>query len=136
MQKRINKIVMAVALVAMTGCSSGFRDTFGMRRNAPDEFKVVSNAPLALPPEFTLRPPTPGAKRPQELDLDKQAKDVLLGGVASNSTHGVSQGESIFLQKADVQNADSEIKKILNQEISKPSTNDAVIVMFDKLSKK
>ena len=32
----------------------------------PDEFAVESRAPLTVPPDFDLRPPEPGAPRPQE----------------------------------------------------------------------
>ena len=35
-----------------------------MSKRAPDEFAVVRRAPLIVPPDFDLRPPDPGAPRP------------------------------------------------------------------------
>jgi Protein of unknown function (DUF3035) len=43
----------------------------------PDEFAVESRAPLTIPPEFNLRPPEPGAPRPQEESTEKQAQQII-----------------------------------------------------------
>ena len=58
----------SVGLVALTlgGCSnamSQLSDEFGLgRSNGPDEFAVATRAPLSMPPDFSLRPPQPGAR--------------------------------------------------------------------------
>ncbi len=114
--KSIEKTTMLATLLIVVACSGGFRDAVGLRRSAPDEFKVVSNAPLATPPEFTLRPPVPGAKRPQELDIEQQAKDILLDKSTRNKDSGESKGESAFLKRADIQRANPDIKNVLTQE--------------------
>ena len=54
--------------LGVSGCEST-RETFGLNKQAPDEFQVVSRAPLSLPPDFTLRVPEPGASRPQHQAL-------------------------------------------------------------------
>jgi hypothetical protein len=43
----------------------------------PDEFEVVQRAPLTIPPDFDLRPPKPGSPRPQEVSVDKLAREDL-----------------------------------------------------------
>jgi len=48
-----------------------------MERVSPDEFAVESRAPLTIPPEFELRPPQPGAPRPQEATAADQARKVI-----------------------------------------------------------
>lgn len=78
----------ALALLALPGCG-GMKKTFGMAKDAPDEFAVTKQAPLAVPPDFNLRPPRPGAPRPQELDSQGQAMDALFGpGVSAPKTPG------------------------------------------------
>jgi hypothetical protein len=62
--------------VLLTGCS-GFRQALGMDRVGPDEFAVESRAPLTVPPEFDLRPPQPGAPRPQEVTAAERARKVI-----------------------------------------------------------
>jgi hypothetical protein len=53
------------SVMALTGCSD-LRQLVGLDRVGPDEFTVESRAPLTIPPDFNLRPPQPGAARPQE----------------------------------------------------------------------
>ena len=53
---------------------------FGGGKNSPDEFIIVKKAPLAMPPEFNLRPPKPGEPRPQELGTTAQAIAALFPG--------------------------------------------------------
>ena len=48
-----------------------------MDQVGPDEFAVESRAPLTIPPEFALRPPQPGAPRPQEITAAERAKRVI-----------------------------------------------------------
>ncbi|MBK5955442.1 hypothetical protein CCR92_15760, partial [Rhodospirillum rubrum] len=48
-----------LAPLALSGCSNA-KKSLGLDRQPPDEFKVVTRAPLAMPPDFNLRPPQPG----------------------------------------------------------------------------
>src|SRR5215831_9885544 len=66
---------VATAL-ALAGCSD-FKQAVGLEPTMPDEFAVESNPPLVVPPDFDLRPPAPGAPRPQELSMAKQAEQVI-----------------------------------------------------------
>jgi len=54
-----------VGLLGMTGCE-GIKEQLGLNKKAPDEFTVITKAPLVMPPDFTLRPPRPGAEPTQE----------------------------------------------------------------------
>ena len=49
-----------ISFLALSGCSDA-KEQLGLTRSAPDEFAVVKRAPLAMPPDYTLRPPRPGA---------------------------------------------------------------------------
>ena len=66
---------LAVTL-ALAGCSD-FKQAVGLEPTMPDEFAVESNPPLVIPPGFDLRPPTPGAPRPQDVSMTKQAEQVI-----------------------------------------------------------
>ena len=48
-----------------------------MSGRRPDEFAVESRAPLTIPPDFDLRPPAPGATRPQEVSAASKAKTAI-----------------------------------------------------------
>lgn len=69
----------AVTLLSLTGCGGDeLSRTFGLTRDAPDEFQVTTRAPLSMPPNFSIRPPDPGARRPQELSTRQQAEAALV----------------------------------------------------------
>ncbi|HKS87916.1 MAG TPA: DUF3035 domain-containing protein [Stellaceae bacterium] len=63
-------------VLLLPGCSD-FRQILGMDRTGPDEFAVESRAPLTVPPDFDLRPPQPGAARPQEVTAADKAKRAI-----------------------------------------------------------
>ncbi|HEY7799298.1 MAG TPA: DUF3035 domain-containing protein [Hyphomonadaceae bacterium] len=100
--KRIETLgVAAVALAALgaTACSSGPR--------TPDEFRVVRKAPLTVPPEYNLRPPTPGSARPQELAPDQQARVAVFG---SDIGRDASEGEKAFIAAAGADATDRSVR--------------------------
>jgi hypothetical protein len=66
----------AVLAVGLGGCE-GIRDSLGIGKHPPDEFQVVSRAPLSMPPDFNLRPPQPGVPRPQEGTPRDQAQNAI-----------------------------------------------------------
>jgi hypothetical protein len=64
----------------LTGCGRGtVQDALGMGKRSPDEFAVVSRAPLILPPDYGLRPPRPGESRPGVDTPSEQARASLVG---------------------------------------------------------
>lgn len=54
-------------------------------RARPDEFAVQRQAPLVVPPDFSLTPPNPGAPRPQDARSSQEALEALFGGPAPRS---------------------------------------------------
>lgn len=71
--------VLAVTLaLAGAGCEAT-KEQLGLTKQAPDEFTVVTKAPLVIPPDFTLRPPQPGARRPQEPAPSTTARAAIVG---------------------------------------------------------
>ena len=87
------RLAAAVGL-ALAGCGS-ISNSLGLDPQAPDEFTVVSKAPLILPPNFTLRPPTPGAPRPQEILAQQQALAALLPPPADGG-NGAGAGPALL----------------------------------------
>ena len=72
----VRLVLVASAVLALTACE-GVKKQFGLAKQSPDEFRVVARAPLSLPPDFTLRPPEPGAVRPQEWTTAQQARKAI-----------------------------------------------------------
>ncbi len=138
--------VLAVGLPLATGGCTSVKQTLGLTKQSPDEFKVVSRAPLSMPPDYNLRPPTPGAPRPQEgTPRDQAAASVFqysnTGGVAPDAIPPIgegesetaqSSGESALLQSAGGTGVDPNIRQLVDTETAEDEADsrtlaDAVI---------
>lgn len=95
-------LLALAALLGLAGCSGEeLSRTIGLTRDAPDEFTVTTRAPLSMPPDFALRPPRPGASRPQELTERQQAEATLSPTAALGGTPaGTSPGQQSLLAAA------------------------------------
>ena len=76
-------VLVAAATLIATGLSACGRG--GYDRARPDEFAVARQAPLVIPPDFSLVAPQPGAARPQDASPSTQALQALFGGPAPRS---------------------------------------------------
>jgi len=103
---------LALAVAALAGCSS-LGQIAGTTRTVPDEFRVVTLAPLVVPPEYSLRPPAPGEPRPQELQPESAARAAVLGRRAALER---TPGEQAFAARAGGDQADPLIRFVVDDE--------------------
>ena len=96
-----------LTLPLLAACGENPMRTFGLTRDAPDEFQVTTRAPLSMPPEYGLRPPQPGARRPQEPTPREAAEAALAPQAALQPGRGRTaepapgtRGESALLAAA------------------------------------
>ena len=75
-------LILATFAMGLSACGSGGGI---LGRDRPDEFAVQRQAPLVVPPDFSLAPPDPGAPRPTEGTAAEQALEALFGGPAARS---------------------------------------------------
>jgi hypothetical protein len=129
-----NRVIVATALVAaagLAGCQST-QKALGMSKVTPDEFRVVTKAPLVVPPDYALRPPAPGEPRPQELQPESAARNALLG---QREAEQRSAGEKLLVAKAGAEKADPLVRYVVDDEfgdIAHKEKNFADRVMFWK----
>ena len=121
---------MSVAILA--ACSQGsVQNALGMGKRSPDEFAVVSRAPLILPPDFGLRPPAPGESRPGVDTPGERARQTLTGGELQQPAvpgqevvsaafdergEAVSSGERALLAEATTVPVDPDIRRKIAEE--------------------
>jgi hypothetical protein len=74
---RVSLIVVCLAGASLLSGCSDIKQMVGLDQSMPDEFAVESRAPLTIPPDFNLRPPEPGAPRPQEKSTEQQAEQIM-----------------------------------------------------------
>ena len=109
--------LLGLALLALAGCStSGLSQMLGLSATSPDEFQVTTRAPLAMPPSFELRPPRPGAPRPQEQSESRQAEEALVPETALARPVGDDSPGQEALRKAAGPPAPANIRQMVNAE--------------------
>ncbi len=119
--------------LALAGCGQGsVKETLGLDRKPPDEFRVVARPPLSVPPDFSLRPPAEGSEvTGSDVPASKQAQGMVFGtedssslrsGGAETAVMSVSSrdadsaGDTQLLQRAGAGNADSGIREKIRAE--------------------
>ena len=84
--------LIVVLLPSLAACGLGYG------KNPPDEFNVVRRAPLILPPEFSLRPPSRGQATPAAKQGAELARLVIMR--APQSENQPDEVEQRLLEKA------------------------------------
>jgi hypothetical protein len=102
MRKALTALLL-VATVATSGCAM-----FKTRGATPDEFAVARNAPLIIPPDFSLAPPVAGTAGLTPGEAQQQAVDALFGGPAPRSL-----GETSLLDQAGRNDAQIGIRSMV-----------------------
>ncbi|GLQ21930.1 DUF3035 domain-containing protein [Algimonas porphyrae] len=95
-----------VAMLALTGCASAGQ-ALGLRKDAPNEFNILTNAPLVVPPEYNLRPPSPGESNLDDNYSQRSAREALIGEIDPTEP---TQAEIVFLTRAGAGRADPEVR--------------------------
>src|ERR1700712_5821028 len=124
-------LLLGGALVLLGGCSGDkLTRTFGLTRDAPDEYTVTTRAPLSMPPDYNLRPPRPGTARPQEQSERQQAEEALVPQLALGAPQGsASPGQTALVDQSGPA-APSDIRSLVNSDARYDANNDSFI---DKL---
>jgi hypothetical protein len=127
---RIWTVSAVVAALLLAGCSDAGK-VFGFDRSGPDEFTVVRNQPLSLPPDATVRPPDPGTSSSARDLGSNRARESLMesapeGEVAapdipgvpqSSRSAGASPGEVALAQRvAAYYGVEADIRRIVDEE--------------------
>ncbi len=117
---RMLKILPLIGLALwVTACSSA-RSIVGVGKQSPDEFEVVTRAPLSLPPDYGLRAPNPNVASAKERSVTAAAREVIVKSERKKARDiaggAVSLGESALLSSAGARNADTSIRALLEND--------------------
>jgi hypothetical protein len=112
--------VLGLCLVALSACDT-LRDEAGLTKAPPDEFAVTTKAPLIVPPNFNLRPPSPGAAPLNQTDPTSSAEVAMFSTTdpqtaAAQMQGNYTPGEKMLLANAGVQSADPTIRAQLQSD--------------------
>jgi len=105
-------LAAGAALAATAACSSSGNNT----GNTPNEFRVVTKAPLSIPPEYSLRPPPAGTTIPTEVESARTGSPT-----AFSAEHGkdASASERALVAAAGANAANAGIRSQIDYEETK-----------------
>ncbi len=101
--------------LALSACQ-GLREATGVAKLAPDEFTVLTKAPLIVPPDYNLRPPQPGAADRNLSSPADMARNALFqqqdaATAAAQLGQDYSEGERLLLSSSGASLADPAIRQ-------------------------
>lgn len=107
MRRIIAPLFLVTASTALlVGCTSTSK-ALGLKKEAPNEFNILTKAPLVVPPEYNLRPPRLGESSYENNYSQIAAREALIGDVDSAEP---TEGEVMLMTKAGVGRANPEIR--------------------------
>ena len=120
------KRVSRMALLGLVALGLGACSVFTNQKNPPDEFAVLTKAPLVIPPDYALRPPKSGQSSPAALQAQQRAEQSIFGrrDVDPELLEGQTLGEQALLTKAGAIDADPQIREVLGGELAALSSGD------------
>lgn len=105
------------ALVLLSGCES-VRQATGAEKTPPDEFTVLTKAPLVIPPDYNLRPPQPGIASRNDPDADETGAALALPTAsAAGLDTSYSDSEKLLLTKTNALSVDPNIRKTITSDV-------------------
>ncbi len=111
-------ILLLLSSVLVVSCSK-VRESAGVNRKNIDEFTVIENPPLVIPPDFNLLPPD----QLEEKNLDKAesdlAKEIIFGleGEINNDNSELSTMENI-LSESNADQTDDSIRNEIDEQFA------------------
>ncbi|MGB4101994.1 MAG: DUF3035 domain-containing protein [Alphaproteobacteria bacterium] len=129
------KYLAVLFLPLALGACGETRETLGLGHVTPDEFAVVDRPPLVMPPDYNLRPPQPGAPRPQEVAAVKQAEQTVFGAKSNDASAKTSSWAADssdltkeILAKAGADRAMPDIRGTIDRESAQRVSGDRHLV--------
>jgi hypothetical protein len=109
----------------LASCSQ-IRDSAGVNRKNIDEFRVVENPPLIIPPDFNLLPPEQLSEKNINDVESELAKEILFGLDEENNdeTIQLSTIENIINQ-TNASEVDNSIRQEINEQFASEKNTDS-----------
>ena len=115
----MKKILILFLFSSLIISCAKVRESAGVNRKSIDEFTVIENPPLVIPPDFNLLPPD----QLEEKNLDKAesdlAKEILFGleGETNNDNSELSTMENI-LSESNADETDDSIRNEIDEQFA------------------
>ena len=105
------KFILLLQFLFLFNCT-GVKEKVGIIKKAPDEFQVYEKKPLAVPPNFELRPPVD-----KDLVEDDTEDEIIFKKEANNDEYLTIEDEVLLISIGE-KDIDQNIREVINNENS------------------
>ena len=119
MMKKIDLLILFIFSVFFLFSCAKMRESAGVTRKSIDEFQVVENPPLIIPPDFNLS--APGQLNQKNIDnIEQDLAQEILFGLNEKEQDIKKQNSTInmILSRANASNISNDIREEIDQEFS------------------
>ena len=111
-------IIVLFSSLFIVSCSK-VRESAGVNRKSMDEFAVIENPPLIIPPDFNLLPPDQLEEKNLENEESELAKEILFGLEDDTETNNLelSTMENI-LNQSMAEGIDNSIREEIDEQFA------------------
>ncbi len=111
-------IIVLFSSLFIVSCSK-VRESAGVNRKSMDEFAVIENPPLVIPPDFNLLPPDQLEEKNLENEERELAKEILFGLEDDTNTNNLelSTMENI-LNQSNAKGIDNSIREEIDEQFA------------------
>ena len=124
----MKKIIFLIIILNLflISCNT-VRESAGVNRKVIDEYSVIENPPLVIPPDFDLLPPEQMESKDIKDTDSELAKEILFGlEDTNNQTNSENSLISEIIRETKADEVDEDIREIINQDFAgeKSTIND------------
>ena len=111
-------IIVLLSSLFIVSCSK-VRESAGVNRKSMDEFAVIENPPLIIPPDFNMLPPDQLEEKNLENEESELAKEILFGLEEDTETNNLelSTMENI-LNQSMAEGIDNSIREEIDEQFA------------------
>ena len=120
-------LILIIASLFLSSCSK-VRKSAGVTRKSLDEFQVVENPPLVIPPDFNLLPPEQLEKKNID-DVETELAQEILFGLDENLENNEYEKLSIMnqiLESTEANSIDSSIRNEIDEQFANEMNTDNI----------
>ena len=120
-------LILIITSLFLSSCST-VRKSAGVTRKSLDEFTVVENPPLVIPPDFNLLPPEQLEKKNID-DVETELAQEILFGLDENLENNEYEKLSIMnqiLESTEANSIDSSIRNEIDEQFANEMNTDNI----------
>ena len=125
--KIINFLLIFYILFLIFGCSK-VRESAGVTRKSIDQFQVIENPPLEIPPDFSLVPPDQ-LQQKNITNIENELAQEILFGLNSENTINPKKLSTMsqILSNANASNLSDTIRAEIDQNFSQEKSTEGIL---------